>query len=108
MSSRLREVILPLYSKYGRIRTEYCASPGLPSSKKTGISLEGVQQRATKMIKGLEHLPYEERQSNLGLFSLGKKMTEGGDLIHVYKYLKGGGMRPGSSWCVAIGQGEIA
>ena len=37
------------------------------------------------MIKGQELLPYEER---LGVFGLGKRSR--GDLINVYKYLKGG------------------
>jgi len=65
------------------------SSSGLLSTKKDKDLLERVKQRATKMIKGLKHLPCEERLSDLGLFSLEKRIIRS-PLSHVYKYLTWG------------------
>ncbi|KAJ7409202.1 hypothetical protein WISP_116264 [Willisornis vidua] len=84
IASSLRNVILPLQSALLRLHVECYVHlwTDIPVHAPDMELLEQVQRAAITMIKGLEHLSYEERLNKLGLFSL-KKRQPRGDLFDV-------------------------
>ena len=63
----------PACSVLVRPRLEYCVQTVSPQYRGDMDLLECIWRRATKMIQGMEHLPYKDRQRLLGLFRLERK-----------------------------------
>lgn len=84
---RFDQSVFPkLLSAYIRPHTEYAIQAWHPWQKRDLTLLEIPQRRATKNVRGLYNVPYEQRLRALNVFS-GRYRRLRGDLIMVYQML---------------------
>ena len=83
-----KESFLLLYKTYVRPRLEYCQQAFYPYLKKDYNEIEKVQRRATKLVRDIADLPYEERLNKLGLYTL-KYRRDRADMITTFKLING-------------------
>ena len=77
-----------IYKSAVRPHLEYASCVWSPMFKKDKILIENIQRRATKFVKCLKHMSYEDRLKTLGLPSL-EYRRERSDMIQVYKIMHG-------------------
>ena len=77
-----------LFKSMVRPHLEYCSAVWSPYKLRDIRQIERVQRRATKMVKGLEHLSYPERLKKLGLPTLEYRRSRA-DMLQVYKIMTG-------------------
>ncbi|KAK4832990.1 hypothetical protein QYF61_027014 [Mycteria americana] len=92
ITSWAKQVISLLYLALVQPHLEYCVQFCGPQFKRLSTFvkvLECVQRRATKLVKGLEGMSYEEQLRTLGLSSLQKRRLRG-KFIALYSFLRRG------------------
>jgi len=85
-----QEVLMNVYKSMMRPHLEYCCAVWSPHYIKDKQMLEEVQHRFTRMFPHLKNLPYEDRLSELGLWTLWslEERRNRADIIEVYKMVK--------------------
>ena len=77
-----------LYNQRIRPHLDHGMAACPPSTSADSKLLESVQSKATALVFGFKHLNSDERRKKLGLMKL-EERRERGDLIEVFKILKG-------------------
>ncbi len=78
----------PLYCSLVRPHLDYAMETNAPTLRADINQFERVQCLATRLVRGLRHVPYEERLRQLNLFSLERRRLRA-DLILAFKIFKG-------------------
>ena len=83
-----RDIFVRLYKGLVRPHLEYAIQAWNPYTRKNVKMLEGVQRRATKLVRNCKDLPYEERLKYLGLTTLETRRLRG-DMLETFKIISG-------------------
>lgn len=81
-----KEMFLSLFKSIVRPHVEYRSNVWYTTHKKYAIAIENVQRRATKLVKSIKDLCYQDRLKFLGLPSLEYRRIRS-DMVKVYKIL---------------------
>ena len=85
---RSKSTLVPLYKCFIRPKMEFAVAAWSPWYEKDTEALEKVQEKLIGMISDIKGNTYQEKLRDAGLTTL-KQRRERGDLIEVYKVMKG-------------------
>ena len=77
-----------IITAYVRPHLEYCIQAHGPYMNQDYQAFERVQRRATKLVKEVHHLSYDDRLQHLGICKVQNRATRC-DMIETYKILTG-------------------
>ena len=81
-----KNMLVQLIKTFIRPHLEYGQQASSPYLRKDITILEAVQRRATKLLKSIEHLSYEERLKHLNLYSIEDRLKRG-DMIFMFRLM---------------------
>ena len=76
-----------IYKTFVRPHLEYAVQAWAPYLVRDIKHIEDVQRQATRFVRGIRHLTYEDRLRTLNLFSMKRRRLRG-DLIETFKIIK--------------------